>query len=112
MLDNILKCIKGTEALAVSKGIARPKPGEKGIQTGKQEEKPLFSLEALSDPNQFEFYFDSLMNERDRNQISELTQVGPDNKIPHPHADMELQELHSQDKGEPEVDQPSREFAI
>lgn len=31
---------------------------------------------------------------------------------PTPHADMELQELHSQEKGEPEVDQPSHEFAI
>ena len=61
---------------------------------------------------QFEFCFDSLMNERDRNQILELTQVGPYNKTPHPHADMQLQELHSQDKGEPEVDQPSHEFAI
>ena len=54
-VNKFLKCIKSTEVLAVQKGIARPKPDEKGIQTGKQEEKPLFSLEALSDPTNLNF---------------------------------------------------------
>ena len=105
-----LNTVKAQKCCGI-KGISRPKPKGKGIQTGKQEEKPLFFLRYFLIPVKLSSILTASWNERDINQTPGHIQVGHIIRY-HPTLMWDSKGLHPRGKGEPEVDQLSQDLAI